>query len=99
MKLSIRMFVIAMTFVFSSAYAQNSNKTFTVKGVSFTMVYVEGGTFIMGDTSGNPNELLNMNNFIKEVSHPSIKATDDAEPITPNKCAVKCIYPWEMINQ
>ena len=44
-------------------------------------------------------EPLNMNNFIKEVSHPRIKATGDAEPITPNKCAVKCIYPWEMINQ
>lgn len=44
-------------------------------------------------------EPLNMNNFIKEVSHPRIKATDDAESITPNKCAVKCIYPWEMINQ
>ena len=61
MKISIRAIALAMTFVFSSSYAQNSNKTFTVKGVSFTMVYVEGGSFIMGDTSGNPNELLNMN--------------------------------------
>ena len=36
-------------------YAQNdtsqpSNKTFTANGVSFTMVYVEGGTFTMGIT-------------------------------------------------
>lgn len=29
-----------------------------------------------------------MTNFIKEVSHPSIKATDDAENITSNKSAV-----------
>ena len=28
-----------------------SNKTFTANGVSFTMVYVEGGTFTMGATS------------------------------------------------
>ena len=28
-----------------------NNQTFTVKGVSFTMVYVEGGTFSMGATS------------------------------------------------
>ncbi len=30
---------------------QSSNKTFTVNGVSFTMVYVQGGTFQMGATS------------------------------------------------
>ena len=30
---------------------QSSNKTFTVNGVSFTMVYVQGGTFTMGATS------------------------------------------------
>lgn len=30
---------------------QSSNKTFTVNGVSFTMVYVHGGTFTMGATS------------------------------------------------
>ena len=29
----------------------SQNKTFEVKGVSFTMVYVEGGTFTMGATS------------------------------------------------
>ncbi len=33
------------------APATGTNKTFTVKGVSFTMVYVEGGTFTMGATS------------------------------------------------
>ena len=33
------------------ASAGSSNQTFTVGGVSFTMVYVEGGTFTMGCTS------------------------------------------------
>ncbi len=32
------------------APATGTNKTFTVKGVSFTMVYVQGGTFTMGAT-------------------------------------------------
>ena len=31
--------------------SSGSNRTFTVNGVSFTMVYVEGGTFTMGATS------------------------------------------------
>ncbi|MDD6843801.1 MAG: SUMF1/EgtB/PvdO family nonheme iron enzyme, partial [Prevotellaceae bacterium] len=31
--------------------SNSSNKTFTVKGVTFTMVAVEGGTFMMGATS------------------------------------------------
>ena len=31
------------------------NKTFTVNGVSFEMVFVEGGTFQMGVTSNDPN--------------------------------------------
>ena len=31
--------------------AQGSNKTFKANGVSFTMVYVQGGTFTMGATS------------------------------------------------
>jgi len=33
-----------------------SNRTFTVKGVSFNMVYVEGGTFTMGATSEQGSE-------------------------------------------
>ena len=33
------------------AFFDNVNKTFTVKGVKFTMVAVEGGTFTMGATS------------------------------------------------
>ena len=34
-----------------SVVPSGSNKTFTANGVSFTMVYVEGGTFTMGATS------------------------------------------------
>ena len=44
-------------------------------------------------------EQLNRNNFIKEMSHPIVKATDDAENITPNKAAAKCVCLWEVINQ
>ena len=35
----------------SNPSTNGSNKTFTVNGVSFTMVYVQGGTFTMGATS------------------------------------------------
>ncbi|MDD6817095.1 MAG: SUMF1/EgtB/PvdO family nonheme iron enzyme [Prevotellaceae bacterium] len=35
----------------ASLVSNSSNKTFTVKGVTFTMVAVEGGTFMMGATS------------------------------------------------
>ena len=35
----------------SSSVFDGKNKTFTVKGVTFTMVAVEGGTFMMGATS------------------------------------------------
>ena len=35
----------------SNPSTNGSNKTFTANGVSFTMVYVEGGTFTMGATS------------------------------------------------
>lgn len=43
------------------AEKRNANKTITVGGVSFTMVYVEGGTFTMGctteqDTNCNEDE-------------------------------------------
>lgn len=31
------------------------NKTITVKGISFKMIYVERGTFWMGAQSSNPN--------------------------------------------
>ena len=36
--------------------ASGSNRTFTVKGVSFTMVYVQGGTFQMGSDTGDSDE-------------------------------------------
>ena len=34
----------------------NSNRSFMVKGVSFTMIYVQGGTFQMGSNDGNSDE-------------------------------------------
>ena len=42
----------------SSNQTNASNKTFEVNGVSFTMVYVEGGTFFMGTTSEQGSEVL-----------------------------------------
>ena len=39
-------FLLTMTVVVAQ-----SNKTFTVEGFSFKMIYVEGGTFTMGCTS------------------------------------------------
>lgn len=36
--------------------ANAQNKTFTANGVSFTMVYVQGGTFTMGATSEQGND-------------------------------------------
>ena len=36
--------------------AFHENKTFTVNGVSFEMVFVEGGTFQMGSNDGDDNE-------------------------------------------
>jgi len=43
-----------MFFLFRTCYGQE-DLTFTVNGVSFTMIFVEGGTFIMGCTSGQAN--------------------------------------------
>ena len=40
----------ATTNTTTSSTSSGSNRTFTVNGVSFTMVYVEGGTFTMGAT-------------------------------------------------
>ena len=49
---------------------QPSNKTFTVGGVSFTMVYVQGGTFTMGatteqggDDDENPSHSVTLSNY------------------------------------
>jgi formylglycine-generating enzyme required for sulfatase activity len=39
----------------AGASLPKESKTFTVKGVSFVMVFVEGGTFQMGVTSNDPN--------------------------------------------
>ena len=44
-------FVLAVNAQNDSQSLEPSNKTFTVNGVSFTMVYVQGGTFTMGATS------------------------------------------------
>ena len=43
--------VIILMMMLLTSLASFANKTFTVKGVSFTMVAVEGGTFTMGATS------------------------------------------------
>ena len=47
---------LLLTFVFSSVnvYCQK-NLTFTVNGVSFEMIFVEGGNFIMGCTAEQGN--------------------------------------------
>lgn len=37
--------------------SETKNRVFTVNGVSFKMVYVEGGMFFMGSSSGEENEL------------------------------------------
>jgi len=49
-------FVLAVNAQNDSQSLEPSNKTFTVNGVSFTMVYVEGGTFTMGATSEQGSE-------------------------------------------
>ncbi len=46
----------ATTNTTTSSTSSGDNRTFTVKGVSFTMVYVEGGTFTMGATSEQGSE-------------------------------------------
>ena len=38
-----------------TAFAQKKSFTETVNGVSFKMIYVEGGTFTMGDINDNDN--------------------------------------------
>lgn len=43
--------ILASLFSIQALNAQEKNKTFTVNGVTFEMVYVEGGTFTMGCTS------------------------------------------------
>ena len=40
----------------SMAKKRNQNKTYTANGVSFNMVYVEGGTFQMGSNDGESDE-------------------------------------------
>lgn len=48
----------AVTYVddFYLDYTEDAPSTFTVNGVSFTMIPVEGGTFMMGALSANSNE-------------------------------------------
>jgi len=55
MKKKYLLFLFAiMMFIFQSGYGQK-NLIFTVNGVAFEMVFVEGGTFIMGCTTGQEN--------------------------------------------
>ena len=47
----MRLIIIFILFLFNVTFTSAQNLTFTVDGVSFTMVYVPGGTFTMGATS------------------------------------------------
>ena len=40
--------VVASMMITTALWAQTENKTFTVNGVGFKMIKVEGGTFEMG---------------------------------------------------
>ena len=54
MKNSFLTLFAILFFVFQNGYAQD-NLTFTVNGVSFEMIFVEGGTFVMGCTPEQGN--------------------------------------------
>ena len=58
MKKQIILTIIALLAMSTTAMAQ-STQTFTVKGVSFKMVDVEGGTFMMGGTSEQGGDVDN----------------------------------------
>ena len=47
----MRLIIIFILFLFNVTFTSAQNLTFTVDGVSSTMVYVPGGTFTMGATS------------------------------------------------
>ena len=47
----MRLIIIFILFLFNVTFTSAQNLTFTVDGVSFTIVYVPGGTFTMGATS------------------------------------------------
>ena len=47
----MRLIIIFILFLFNVTFTSAQNLTFTVDGVSFTMVYVPAGTFTMGATS------------------------------------------------
>ncbi|MCR4613239.1 MAG: formylglycine-generating enzyme family protein [Bacteroidaceae bacterium] len=53
MKKNLLVMAISMMVV-TAAWAQSNEKTFTVNGVSFKMIKVEGGTFKMGVPPGQP---------------------------------------------
>lgn len=55
MKKRLILFITALLFVGTTIMAQET-ETFTIKGVKFTMVKVEGGTFIMGATPEQGND-------------------------------------------
>ena len=52
----------------SSSAFDGNNKTFTVKGVTFTMVAVEGGTFMMGATSEQGSEAYDDEKPVHQVT-------------------------------
>ena len=67
MKKQIILTIIALLAVSISAMAQ-STQTFTVKGVSFKMVDVQGGTFMMGGTSEQGGDVDNNEKPIHKVT-------------------------------
>ena len=52
----------------SSSAFDGNNKTFTVKGVTFTMVAVEGGTFMMGATSEQGSDASSIEESVHQVT-------------------------------
>ena len=49
-------FTVLLSFAMASCNPPKENRTFSVGGVEFTMVYVEGGTFMMGSDDASDDE-------------------------------------------
>ena len=61
---------IVSTVTFSDTYSTERNLAFTVKNVTFEMVYVEGGTFTMGCNSEEDSDCENDEKPLHEVTLP-----------------------------
>ena len=57
--------VLILSFIGLNSFAQKKTFTETVNGVSFKMIYVEGGTFTMGDVDNNnvPAHKVKLSNY------------------------------------